>query len=109
LKYKKLTFQNPQCQPLFNPGLPAEKRAALAAFDAAAANYQNVALESLDNVADVLRALKNDAQRLTAFSRRCCRPKFPHIEEAPGRAVRGQLCPGAHRPNAGATDIPKST
>ena len=26
--------------PLYNPGLPAEKRAALAAFDAAAANYQ---------------------------------------------------------------------
>lgn len=55
-------------QPLFNPGLPAEKRAALAAFDAAAANYQNVVLESLRNVADVLRALENDAQRLTALS-----------------------------------------
>lgn len=55
-------------QPLFNPGLPAEKRAALAAFDAAAANYQNVVLESLRNVADVMRALENDAQRLTAFS-----------------------------------------
>lgn len=55
-------------QPLFNPGLPAEKRAALAAFDAAAANYQNVVLESLRNVADVLRALDNDAQRLTALS-----------------------------------------
>ena len=34
-------------QPLFNPGLPAEKRAALAGFDAAAANYQNVVLEAL--------------------------------------------------------------
>jgi NodT family efflux transporter outer membrane factor (OMF) lipoprotein len=55
-------------QPLFNPGLPAEKRAALAAFDAAAANYQTVVLESLRNVADVLRSLENDAQRLTAFS-----------------------------------------
>jgi NodT family efflux transporter outer membrane factor (OMF) lipoprotein len=55
-------------QPLFNPGLPAEKRAALAAFDAAAANYRNVVLESLRNVADVLRALDNDAQRLTALS-----------------------------------------
>ncbi|MCB1843384.1 MAG: efflux transporter outer membrane subunit, partial [Halioglobus sp.] len=32
-------------QPLFNPGLPAEKRASLAAFDAAAANYQGVVLE----------------------------------------------------------------
>lgn len=55
-------------QPLFNPGLPAEKRAALAAFDAAAANYRSVVLESLRNVADVLRALDNDAQRLAALS-----------------------------------------
>jgi NodT family efflux transporter outer membrane factor (OMF) lipoprotein len=55
-------------QPLFNPGLPAEKRAALAAFDAAAANYQAVVLESLRNVADVLRAMENDAKRLAALS-----------------------------------------
>lgn len=55
-------------QPLFNPGLPAQKRAALAAFDAAAANYQEVVLESLRNVADVLRALENDARRLAALS-----------------------------------------
>ena len=55
-------------QPLFNPGLPAEKRAALAAFDAAAANYQNVVLDSLRNVADVLRAVENDAQSLAALA-----------------------------------------
>jgi outer membrane protein TolC len=55
-------------QPLFNPGLPAEKRAALAAFDAAAANYQSVVLEALRNVADVLRALENDSKRLEALS-----------------------------------------
>jgi NodT family efflux transporter outer membrane factor (OMF) lipoprotein len=55
-------------QPLFNPGLPAEKRAALAAFDAAAANYRYVVLEALRNVADVLSALDNDAQRLTSLS-----------------------------------------
>ena len=55
-------------QPLFNPGLPAEKRAALAAFDAAAANYQAVVLESLRNVADVLRAMENDSERLAALS-----------------------------------------
>ncbi|NMM28302.1 MAG: efflux transporter outer membrane subunit [Glaciimonas sp.] len=53
-------------QPLFNPGLPAEKRAALAAFDAAAAKYQQTVLEALRNVADVLRALDNDAQTLAA-------------------------------------------
>ncbi len=55
-------------QPLFNPGLPAQKRAALAAFDAAAASYQNVVLESLRNVADVLHALDNDTQRLTSLT-----------------------------------------
>ena len=55
-------------QPLFNPGLPAEKRASLAALDAAAANYQGVVLESLRNVADVLRALENDAESLAALA-----------------------------------------
>lgn len=54
-------------QPLFDAGLPAKKRAALAAFDAAAANYQNVVLESFRNVADALRAVENDAQTLTAL------------------------------------------
>lgn len=51
-------------QPLFKPGLAAEKRAALAAFDAAAANYQAVVLESLRGVADVLRSVEQDAQAL---------------------------------------------
>ena len=55
-------------QPLFNPGLPAEKRAALAAFDAAAANYQGIVLEALRNVADALRAVENDAQTLAALA-----------------------------------------
>lgn len=55
-------------QPLFNPGLPAEKRAALAAFDAAAANYQGVVLEALRNVADALRAVEHDAQALAALA-----------------------------------------
>ncbi len=54
-------------QPLFNPGLPAEKRAALAAFDAAAANYQGVVLEAMRDVADALRAVENDAQTLAAL------------------------------------------
>jgi NodT family efflux transporter outer membrane factor (OMF) lipoprotein len=55
-------------QSLFDPGLPAEKRASLAAFDAAAANYQNVVLESLRNVADVLRAVENGADALAAYA-----------------------------------------
>lgn len=56
-------------QPLFNRGLPAEKRAALAAFDAAAANYQHRVLEAFRNVADVLRAIDDDAQNLAAQAR----------------------------------------
>lgn len=55
-------------QPLFDPGLPAEKRAALATFDAAAANYQGVVLEALRDVADALRAVENDAQTLAALA-----------------------------------------
>jgi NodT family efflux transporter outer membrane factor (OMF) lipoprotein len=55
-------------QPLFKPGLPAEKRASLAALDAAAANYRGVVLESLRNVADVLRAVENDAEALAALA-----------------------------------------
>ncbi len=56
-------------QPLFSPGLSAERRGALAAFEASAANYQGVVLESLRNMADVLRALENDAQSLAALTR----------------------------------------
>jgi NodT family efflux transporter outer membrane factor (OMF) lipoprotein len=55
-------------QPLFNPGLPAEKRASLAALDAAAANYQEVVLNALRNVADALRALDHDAQALDSLA-----------------------------------------
>jgi outer membrane protein TolC len=40
----------------------------LAAFDAAAANYQGVVLEALREVADALRAVENDAQTLTALA-----------------------------------------
>lgn len=55
-------------QPLFDPGLPAEKRAALAAFDAAAANYRRVVLEALRDVADALRAVEHDAHALAALA-----------------------------------------
>jgi NodT family efflux transporter outer membrane factor (OMF) lipoprotein len=55
-------------QPLLAPGLPAEKRAALAAFDAAAANYQGVVLEALRSVADSLRAVEDDAQALVSLA-----------------------------------------
>jgi len=55
-------------QPLFNPGLPAERRAALAALDAAAANYQGVVLGALRETADALRALGHDAQALAGVA-----------------------------------------
>lgn len=55
-------------QPLFKPGLRAENRAALAAFDAAASHYQQVVLESLQHTADVLVALSNDAEALAALA-----------------------------------------
>lgn len=53
-------------QPVFNAGIAGEKRAALAAFDIASANYRSVVLDALRNVADVLRALENDAEVLVA-------------------------------------------
>ena len=56
-------------QPLFNAGLPAERRAAQAALEAAAANYQRVVLEALRSVADALRAVEHDAQALAALAR----------------------------------------
>lgn len=55
-------------QPLFNAGLRPGARAAEAGFDAAAANYRQTVLLALRNVADVLRALDNDAQTLQAQS-----------------------------------------
>lgn len=55
-------------QPLWNAGLSAEKRAALAAFDAAASHYQSVVLEAFKNVADTLNAIDNDAQNLHALT-----------------------------------------
>lgn len=56
-------------QPLFNAGLPAERRAAQAAFESAAAGYQRVVLDALRSVADALRAVEHDAQALAALSR----------------------------------------
>lgn len=55
-------------QPLFDRALPARRRAALAAVDAATANYQGVVLEALRNVADTLRAVENDAEALVAMA-----------------------------------------
>jgi len=54
-------------QPLFRGGeLTARRRAAIAAYDEAAALYRETVLEAFQNVADVLRALDVDARTLKA-------------------------------------------
>jgi NodT family efflux transporter outer membrane factor (OMF) lipoprotein len=54
-------------QPIFDGGMRrAERRAALAAFKASAADYQQTVLQAFGQVADVLQALSNDAHLLAA-------------------------------------------
>lgn len=54
-------------QPLFNGGaLSAKKRAAVAAYDQAQAQYQATVLGAFQNVADALRAIESDADALRA-------------------------------------------
>jgi NodT family efflux transporter outer membrane factor (OMF) lipoprotein len=54
-------------QPLFHGGeLNARRRAAVAAYDQAAALYRETILQAFRNVADVLRALDSDAATLKA-------------------------------------------
>ena len=53
--------------PIFNGGaLAAKKRAAIAAYDQAAASYRQTVLQAFGNVADALRALDADARALQA-------------------------------------------
>ncbi len=52
-------------QPVFHGGaLSAQRRAAVAAYDQAMAQYRSVILQAFQNVADVLRALETDAETL---------------------------------------------
>jgi NodT family efflux transporter outer membrane factor (OMF) lipoprotein len=54
-------------QPIFNGGaLTARRRAAIAAYDQAAAQYRATVLTAFQNVADALRALDLDASALKA-------------------------------------------
>lgn len=54
-------------QPLFHGGeLTARRRAAIAAYDQAAAQYRETVLHAFQNVADTLRALDVDARTLKA-------------------------------------------
>jgi NodT family efflux transporter outer membrane factor (OMF) lipoprotein len=55
-------------QPLFNRGLRAEVSAAEAGFDATAAHYRQTVLQALREVADVLRALDQDALALASHA-----------------------------------------
>jgi NodT family efflux transporter outer membrane factor (OMF) lipoprotein len=56
-------------QPIFRGGeLTAKRRAAIAAYDQAEAQYRETLLQAFQNVADVLRALENDADTLKAQS-----------------------------------------
>ena len=53
--------------PIFSGGqLQANRRAAIAVFDASAANYRQTILTAFSNVADALRALQTDALALQA-------------------------------------------
>jgi outer membrane protein TolC len=54
-------------QPLFRGGqLDAEKKAAVAAYESAEAQYRSTVLGAFQNVADALRALQSDAIALRA-------------------------------------------
>lgn len=54
-------------QPIFQGGaLSAERRAAIAAYNQAAAQYREVMLQAFKNVADTLRALEADAREMRA-------------------------------------------
>ena len=54
-------------QPIFHGGeLTAKRRAALAAYDQAVAQYRETVLQAFQNVADVLRALESDAATLAS-------------------------------------------
>ena len=56
-------------QPIFDGGRRrAEQRAALAAFRASAADYQQTVLQALGQVADILKALEHDGNLLAAQS-----------------------------------------
>ena len=54
-------------QPIFHGGtLTARRRAAIAAYEEAGAQYRSTVLQAFQNVADVLRALETDARTLKA-------------------------------------------
>jgi NodT family efflux transporter outer membrane factor (OMF) lipoprotein len=71
-------------QPLFHGGeLQAKRRSAIAAYDQAAAAYQETVLGGLQNVADTLRALEADASKLRERADAAAQASdFEHIASA---------------------------
>ncbi|RDI42846.1 efflux transporter outer membrane subunit [Aquicella lusitana] len=64
---KEWSIASQLTQPLFQGGaLLAQRRAAIAAYDQAAAQYRQTVLQAFQNVADSLRALETDARTLRA-------------------------------------------
>lgn len=63
-------------QPLFHGGeLRAQRRGAIAAYDASAAAYRQTVLQGLQNVADVLQALNADAASLQRLNEAAAQSK----------------------------------
>jgi len=61
------SFGGQLLQPVFHGGaLIARRRAAIAAYDQASAQYRETVLKAFGNVADTLKALESDAQALEA-------------------------------------------
>ncbi len=102
-------------QPVFRGGeLQARKRAAEAAFDQAAAAYRESVLLGLQNVADVLRALEEDAQALVGAQRaggarrrrvtasRSAATTLGGVSQLGGARRRPAAAVGRARPGAGA-------
>jgi NodT family efflux transporter outer membrane factor (OMF) lipoprotein len=83
--------------PIFHGGaLLAQRRAALATYDATASQYKQTVLTAFQNVADTLAALEHDAQSLDAASA-AARVAQQAFDEASARQRLGALPPSAVR------------
>ncbi len=81
------SFGGALAQPIFNGGaLRAEKRKAVAAYEEAGANYQQVVLQAFEQVADSLRAIDHDAQTLQARTEAAAQAEA-HLSTSPPSAT----------------------
>jgi NodT family efflux transporter outer membrane factor (OMF) lipoprotein len=84
-------------QPIFHGGaLLAQRRAALATYEASASQYKQTVLSAFQNVADTLAALEHDAQSLDAANA-AARAAQSSFDEATARQRLGALPPTAVR------------